>query len=79
MSMARSKRKSPFIGITTARSEKVFKTDAHRSERRSITTMLKKGVDQDDRRLHSKVYGDPWDGPKDGKFPVDPKSKWMRK
>jgi hypothetical protein len=77
--MSRSRRKTPVIGLTTARSDKPFKVDEHRKERRGVRTKLASGVDADDRRLHSKVYGDPWNAPKDGKQMVDPKSKWMRK
>lgn len=77
--MARSRRKAPFMGITCARSDKPFKVDEHRKERRSTRTKLATGMSDDDRRMHSKVYGDPWNAPKDGKQSIDPMSKWMRK
>lgn len=77
--MSRSKRKTPLIGLTTAQSDKPFKIDEHRSERRRARVLFQSTLDADDRRLHSKVYGDPWNAPKDGKQWVDPKSKWMRK
>ena len=65
--------------MTTADSDKPFKTDAHRAERRSTRTKLASGIDADDPRMHAKVYGDPWLSPKDGWQMIDPKSKWMRK
>jgi len=77
--MSRSRKKSPFIGVTTARSDKPFKVDEHRRERRSVRTLLASGFPDYDRRFHSKVYGDPWRAPKDGRYMVEPASKWMRK
>lgn len=77
--MSRSKRRMPLIGLTCAQSDKPFKIDEHRKERRTSRALLQVTHDPDDRRLHSKVYGDTWNSPKDGKQWVDPKSKWMRK
>jgi len=44
-----------------------------------MRAVVMRSLDGDDRALHSKVYGDPWKSPKDGKQMVDPHSKWMRK
>ena len=44
-----------------------------------LCEVVKHSLDTDDRALHSKVYGNPWKSPKDGKQMVDPNSKWMRK
>lgn len=66
------------MGWTCARSDKPYKVDQHRSERRTWRTILSKLFDGDDRRLWSKRWGDPWNAPKDGKqFIRDP--KYMRK
>lgn len=59
-------RKQPFHGFC-ARSDKTFKKHEHRRERRAVRTKLASGIDDADRRMHSKVYGDPWNSPKDGK------------
>ena len=77
--MSRSRRKTAIIGVTTAPSDKPFKVDEHRAERHAVRAVVKRSLDSDDRALHSKVYGDPWKSPKDGKQMVDPHSKWMRK
>lgn len=77
--MSRSRRKTPVIGTTTAPSDKPFKVDEHRAERHAVRVTIKHSLDGDDRALHSKVHGNPWKAPKDGKQMVDPNSKWMRK
>ena len=79
MEMSRSRRKTAIIGVTTAPSDKPFKVDEHRAERHAVRAVVKRSLDSDDRALHSKVYGDPWKSPKDGKQMIDPHSKWMRK
>lgn len=76
--MSRSRRKTPIAGITTARSNKPFKIDEHRAERRNARATVHHTQDQDDPNLY-RVYGDPWLSPKDGKRWFDPESKWMRK
>jgi hypothetical protein len=65
--MSRSRRKTSFNGITTAASDKPFKVDEHRAERHAVRATIKHSLDGDDRALYSKVYGDPWKAPKDGK------------
>lgn len=77
--MTRSRRRNPIIPWSTAASDKPFKVDEHRSERRNVRTALASGIDLDDKRMNSKTYGDPGLAPKDGKQFTDPKSKWMRK
>ena len=67
------------IGITTARTDKPFKVDEHRSERRIARVAVQKTLDGDAKALHKSPFGDPWRAPKDGKQMCDPKSKWMRK
>jgi len=77
--MSHSRRKSPFMGITTARSEKRDKQTAHRNERRIVKTMLHCGADGDDLpdcRSISNVYT--W--AKDGKQKIRPEDeRFMRK
>jgi len=77
--MTRSKRRTPVIGITTARSDKPFKVSEHRAERRKTRVVVKRSEDGDDPRLHGAPYGNPYSAPKDGKQMVDPKSRWMLK
>ena len=76
--MSRSRRKTAVMPITTAVSEKDYKAANHRSERRTVRTALASGSDDTAPKLHQD-YGNPWNGPKDGKQRIDPKSKWMRK
>lgn len=61
--MSRSRRKTPIRSYTTNASEKAFKQLEHRRERRAVKVAI--GEDRD--MPHPKVFGDPWDGPKDGK------------
>ncbi len=77
--MSRSRRKTPVIGVTTAPSDKPFNVDEHRAERHAVRATIMYSLDGDDRALHSRVYGDPWKAPKDGKQMVEPDSKSMRK
>ena len=75
--MSRSYRKTPICGITTAISDKRFKQNEHKRERRALNQTDLTVCDP----LPSKVFGDPWNGPKDGKSSFDPE-KWpqlMRK
>lgn len=74
--MARSRRKTPIVGITTAETEKPFKVAEHRRERRTIKAKLR----HDDDLPDPKAFGDPWDGDKDGKqWLGDRHPKFMRK
>lgn len=61
--MSRSKRKTPKVGHTTAESEKAFKQFAHRAERRATKISVANCEEPPD----PKAFGEPWDGPKDGK------------
>lgn len=75
--MARSRRKNPGCGITTATSDKPYKQREHRRERaavRSIDLIA-------DEPPASQTFGSPWFGEKDGKQWFDPKRhpKEMRK
>jgi len=61
--MSRSKRRTPKTGITTAASDKAFKTAEHRRERRA-----QKAVDYtNDDAPHPKEFGNPHKSEKDGK------------
>lgn len=50
--------------VTTAETEKQFKQQEHQRERSRVRDALKT-----DKEVlpHPKQFGDPWDGPKDGK------------
>jgi hypothetical protein len=66
--MARSKKNSPFTGMTTAESEKGFKRLAHKQARMNAKARLRNvGDPEDDLVFEDDLYGDPWSGPKDGK------------
>ena len=71
--MSRSRRKLPFIGITTAVSEKEDKRIANRKERRFNRQILHTTVD-DTLLRHKCEVGNPWLFAKDGKIRFDPKS-----
>lgn len=62
--MSRSFKKKPITGITTAETEKEFKQQEHQRERSRVRDALKT-----DKEVlpHPKEFGDPWNGPKDGK------------
>lgn len=61
--MARSRRKTPITGLTTSPSDRAFKAQEHRKERRATSTALA----SDQEPPHAKAFGNPWNGPKDGK------------
>lgn len=69
--MAGSRRRSPFRGVTTARSEKDEKIACHRKERRTVAVLL---VSQPDVELWpvKRESGDPWWMAKDGRKRFDP-------
>lgn len=51
-------------GVTSAASDKPFKTAEHRRERRAVRVALETGREPPP----SKDFGDPWRGDKDGKI-----------
>ena len=78
--MSRSRKKSPFIGYTTAKSDQPWKAKAARAFRHAADRALT--ADPDDAALPEKPWAltNPWHGPKDGKQRVDdPRSRWLRK
>ncbi len=82
--MARSYRKSPFCGMTTAESEKKDKQAAHRRERARVRTAFKSAADLDELVLpHFREVSNIWSFAKDGKqrFSIDGSyfRKYMRK
>jgi hypothetical protein len=62
--MARSRKKTPTTGITTAESEKADKMAAHRRERRRIRQLLPV---EPDILPHTREISSPWLMAKDGK------------
>ena len=65
--MSRSRKKRPIAGITTAETEKEFKQQEHQRERARVRTALANFDDEEKVLPHPKQFGDPWNGPKDGK------------
>jgi|GEM_PF-2373878 len=63
--MSRSKRNTPIVPVTTAKTDKPYKTTEHQRER-STTKQLLKGTADDTKLPVNKAYGDPWKGMKDG-------------
>ena len=65
--MARSVRKNPIFGFSCAESDKPYKVDEHRRERRVSRAILNVVQDGDHPALHKINFGDPCKAPKDGK------------
>jgi len=68
--MARSFKRAPVVGMTTACSDKPWKVAEHRRERAHLRTRLASAPDAEtgqDRLRHPKGFGNPWRAPKDGK------------
>lgn len=64
--MSRSRRHTPISGICgTRESNKQFKVQEHRRERRAVKQRLQ--VEQEE-MPHPKEYGNEWDSPRDGKM-----------
>ena len=70
--MARSRRRSPFCGVTTARSEKDEKVACHRRERRRTAEFLVKRREVELWPV-KREFGDPWCMAKDGRQRFDPR------
>lgn len=73
--MSNSFKKTPMVGMTTATSEKRFKSHAHRQERAAVRAAMARG----DEPPSTKLFGDPWLGDKDGKQYVPGRPEWVRK
>jgi hypothetical protein len=65
--MSRSRRKTPICGMSTAPSDKAFKTAEHKRARRAVNA---RDLAQDDAPSHKK-FGNQWAAPKDGKQWID--------
>lgn len=65
--MTNSFKKVPVCGHTCAESDKSYKVQEHRRERRYVRQLLNFEDDYDDFRYDEREYGDPWRAPKDGK------------
>jgi len=74
--MSRSYRKSPFIGVTCARSEKDDKRVANRRYRRRVSSSLISGREMPLIREVSEVYLFSKDG---RQMITDKNSRWLRK
>lgn len=76
--MSRSAKKAPVIGHSKSESDKPWKIDEHRRERRTVRQVLSATGDDADRRLHREDWGNPAKAPKDGKH-YSPAARNMRK
>ncbi len=74
--MSRSFRKTPILPIATGASDKAYKAQEHRRERRAVKIAL-----WQDRLLPDPLaFGDPWSSAKDGKrYRAAPAARDMRK
>lgn len=61
--MGKSRRKHPGHGVTCAQSNKEFKKQEHRRERRAAKVALKQGKELP----HPKEFNNEWNSPRDGK------------
>lgn len=78
--MSRSRRKSPFIGYTTAETDKPWKAQSSRRVRRAVSAALQGGSTGEDLPVRRYAMTNPWDAPKDGKQRLeDPTSSLLRK
>lgn len=75
--MGNSRRKTPMCGMTTAETDKPFKMNENRRQRRAVKVALMTGADVPS----PKAYGNPWSSQKDGKQRFDPEAhpQLMRK
>jgi hypothetical protein len=78
--MARSRKKMPITGITTAPSEKADKVSAHKRERRAVRTRLQ-GQPSADVLPTTREVSNVWTFAKDGKTYLKPgrRTKRLRK
>ena len=80
--MARSRKKTPITGVTTAETDKPFKQQEHQRERSRVRDALNADRELDEIDTPpSKLFGNPWASGKDGKHAFDPDKfpKLMRK
>jgi hypothetical protein len=69
--MSCSRRHTPIVGITTAKSDKRDKVRAHRRERRAVKVQLQQQR-TDEALPPRQAFGHAWDFAKDGKQHIDP-------
>ena len=79
--MSRRRKTSPFVGHTTARSDKPWKQQHARRVRRAVHQTLGQTIDVDAVPVSGYAFGaGACEGLKDGKQRIgDPASKWLRK
>ncbi len=65
--MSRSQKRTPVGGVTSAETDKPFKSREHRRERRTVRFALKSDVDVP----APKAFGNPLSSDKDGKIYLD--------
>lgn len=72
--VSRSRHHSPWMGLTTATSDRDWKREGHARDRAQVRDALAHGRDPEDRR----TVMDVWNSDKDGRQPISD-AKWMRK
>lgn len=78
--MSRSRRKSPFVGYTTAVSDAPWKAQSARKTRRVVHQTLAGSLDGNALPVKRYALTNPWDGLKDGKQRiVEPTARDFRK
>ena len=78
--MSRSRRKTPIMGNTTARSDGEWKAKAARVLRHRVKQVVSTTLDGDCFAGKRWDAVNPWNAPKDGKgWCHNPATKWMRK
>ncbi|TZG27237.1 hypothetical protein [Sphingomonas montanisoli] len=78
--MSRSRKTSPYVGHTTAATDKPFKAQSSRRERRLVAARLGSTLDGDALPVKRWALTDPSESMKDGKQRIDdPDSRWLRK
>ena len=75
--LSRSRRKHPYIGITTCESEKDDKREAHRRYRHAVRQRLRADgapgeLEAAETLPHWRTFSDPWTWGKDGKWLIPP-------
>lgn len=70
--MTNSFKKLPICGHTCAESDKSYKVQEHKRERRYVRQVLNDIYDDDEFDIDERDFGNPWASPKDGK-------QWVRR
>lgn len=64
--MSRSRRKSPWVSLCSAKGQKLFRSKENRKHRKQAKEKIRK--DECDKIPHVKEFGNEWKSPRDGKI-----------